>query len=89
MKFISVVGNGEDQEWSFVNTSINRIPLQRLPIQNPLNLKNEEIRLKTDAEITHGFVKKPSLPNLDNSLGYIKCDSSNSPRPVKNLSQEI
>ena len=35
------------------------------------------------------FVKKTSMPNSIESLGYIKCYSSSSPRPVKSPSNSI
>ena len=35
------------------------------------------------------FVKKTSMPNSVKSLGYIKCHSSSSPRPVKSPSNSI
>ena len=55
-----------------------------------LLLRKEEIRPNIWPEIPWlKFVKKTSMPNPVKSLGYIKCYSSSSPRPVKSPSNSI
>ena len=55
-----------------------------------LLLRKEEIRPNlTWYSIRLKFVKKTSMPNPVKSLGYIKCHSSSSPRPVKSPSNSI
>ena len=49
-----------------------------------LLLRKEEIRSNmTWNSIKLKFVKNNSMPNPVKSLGYIKCHSSSSPKPVK------
>ena len=66
----------------------------RLPIQNHLILSITEKRRNNTKYLTINsirlkFVKKTSMPNPVKSLGYIKCYSSSSPRPVKSPSNSI
>ena len=66
----------------------------RLAIQNHLKPSiNEKRRNKakylTWNSIRLKFVKKTSMPHPVKSLGYIKCHSSSSPRPVKSPSNSI
>ena len=76
------------------NSSINWIFLWWLPIQSipkPFITEKRQNKAKylTWNSIKLKFVKKTSMPNYINSLGYIKCYSSSSPRPVKNHSNFI
>ena len=62
--------------------------LWRLPTQNHLKLFITEKRRNKSKYLSWNsirlkFVKKTSMPNPVKSLGYIKCYSSSSPRPVK------
>ena len=70
------------------NSSINWIFLWRLSIQNHSKPSITEKRRNKAKYLTWNFirlkfVKKTSMPNPVKSLGYIKCHSSNSSRPVK------
>ena len=76
------------------DSSINWIFLWRLPTQNhPKPSLTEERRNKakylTRNSIRLKFVKNTSMPITVKSLRYIKYYSSNSPRPVKFLSNSI
>ena len=76
------------------NFNINWIFLLRLLIQNHLKLPITEKRRNqanclTWNSIRPEFMKKSSMPNSAESLGYIKCYSSSSPRPVKSCSNFI
>ena len=69
-------------------TRINWIFLWRLSIQNHSKSSITEKRRNKTKYLTWNsirlkFVKKTSMPNPAKSLGYIKCHSSSSPRPVK------
>ena len=62
--------------------------LWRLSIQNHSKLSITEQRRNKGKHltwnfITFRFVKQISMPNLVKSLGYIKCHSLSSPRPIK------
>ena len=69
------------------NSSINWIFLWRLPIQNYLKppvteKRRNKAKYLTWNSIRPKFVKKTSMPNSVERLGYIKCYSLSSPRPV-------
>ena len=70
------------------------ILLWKHPIQNHPKLSITEKRRNKAKYLTWNsirlkFVKKTSMPNPVKSLGYIKCHSSSSPRPVKSPSNSI
>ena len=76
------------------NSSINWIFLWRFPIQDHLKLPITEKRRNKTRYLTWNSirlqdVKKTSMPNFVESLGYIKCCSSSNPRPVKVPSNPI
>ena len=69
-------------------SSINWIFLWRLPIQTHsktsiTDKRRNKVKYLTWNSIRFKFVRKTSIPNHVESLGYIKCYSSSSPRPVK------
>ena len=81
-----------DQEWR--NSSINWILLSpRLLIQNHSKLSITEKRKNKAKYLTRNSTTlklvKANMPNTVKSLGYIKCYSSSSPRPVKSHSTTI
>ena len=62
--------------------------MRRLPIQNHLKpsitaKRRSKAKYLTWNSLRRKFVKKTIMPNLGKSLGYVKCYSSSSWRPVK------
>ena len=51
--------------------------------------RRNKVKYLTWKSIRLEFVKKTSRPNPVKSLGYIKCPSLSSPRPVKNFRNYI
>ena len=43
----------------------------------------------SDPSIKLTFVKKKSMPNLVETIGYVKCYSSSNPTPIKNPGNSI
>ena len=85
---------GPRMDHSLRNSSVKWIFLGRLPIQNHLKLIITEKRRNMAKYLTWNSirlksVKKTTTPNSVKSLGYIKCYSSSSPRPVKSPSNSI
>ena len=79
---------------SSLYNSFNWIFLWRLPIQNHSKLSITEKRRNKAKYLTWNsvrleFVEKTSMPNPVKSLGYIKCYSSSSSRPIKSPSNSI
>ena len=54
-----------------------------------LRKKRNKAKYLTWYSIRPKFVKKTSIPNFVESLGYIQCYSSSCPRPVKSSSDSI
>ena len=73
------------------NTNINWIFLWRLPIQkhSKLSLTEKKCKYLTLNFIRGTLMKKNNMPNPVESLGYIKCYSLSSPKPVPNPSNFI
>ena len=78
---------------SLRNSSINWIFLWRLAIQNYSKSSITQKRENKTKYLTWNSIRlkfvKTSMPNPVESLGYIKCYSSSSPRPVKCPSNSI
>ena len=76
------------------NSSINWKFLRRLSIQNhskpsiTVKRRNNAKNL-TWKSLRFKFMKKTSMPNPVKRLGYIKCHSLTSPRPVKSPTNSI
>ena len=73
---------------------VNILDIPILSIQNLSKLSITEKRRNKAKYLTWNsirlkFVKKTSMPNPVKSLGYIKCHSSSSPRPVESPSNSI
>ena len=76
------------------NSSINWIFFGRILIQKHLKLsitENRQVKTKymSRNSIKFQFMKGISVSNPIKSLGYIKCCSYSSPRPIKNPSNSI
>ena len=75
-------------------SSIKWISFWQLPFQNRLKLsitekRRNKVKYVNWSSIMLKFVKKTSMQNPVKSLGYIKCYSLSSPRPVKSPSNSI
>ena len=76
------------------NSNNDLILLRRFSIQNHLKLSITEKRQNKTKylawnSIKFEFVKKNSMPHTAESLGFIKCHSLSSPRPIKSNSNFI
>ena len=79
---------------NLVNFQYHRIFLWRFPMQNHpklplLKKRRNKAKYLTWNSIRLKFVKETSMSNSVESLGYIKCYSSSSPRPAKSYSNSI